>query len=746
VAPAASASDHPTVLGLWPEVAEHSTLRPGDRLRALGGVDLAGASRLDVLAYAHETDAEGVVAASLERDGIAVETSLALLPVPAAWSQLVLSAAIGASGVLVLLGRRGSRTARAYAMAALVYSLHFCSLFGGSPLQTRFGLVLLVATAGLYPPLVLRAALLFPEGVGERSGFARAWPWALAVTGPAVYVWLFGAPSLGLFGFGWASLCYAAVTTSLLVVLGLNHAKADARARRQMRWAMLGLFLGVVPPAVTSAAAAFAPELRPLYEASLAFEVAIPFFLFVALVRDNLFDVDRLVTATGAWTLSLLGGIVALVLLAPPLTAWASRRTGLEPITALAALGVVLAAQAPFVARRLRPVVERVLFPERSRRDAALRSLRNEIARYGSSGELLRGLCERLVEIVGLEGCALLAREERGFVPIFARGALVPPGFATEGRLAALLASSSAPIVAEQWRRWVRRGAVGRDEAAALESLGAEVLLLLRRGDLLDAVLALGVKASGDLFTPSEVALLDGVAERASARLALFEASKPDRGELELYQQLARYAPGAVVEELRRGEPLTPAEREVSILFVDIRDYTSFAAQREASAIFRVVNAYTRAVSQIVREHCGAVVEFHGDGLMATFGAPVALADKERFAVEAGRAIVKRIEEGDLAEGTPLRCGVGIATGSAFVGDIQSVDRRIWAAIGNTTNLAARLEGLTRTLPAAIVIDDLTHQRCGETVAHFRPRDDVRLKGREGLFRVWFHPIRGEGA
>jgi adenylate cyclase len=252
------------------------------------------------------------------------------------------------------------------------------------------------------------------------------------------------------------------------------------------------------------------------------------------------------------------------------------------------------------------------------------------------------------------------------------------------------------------------------------------------------------VKTSGDLFTPSEVALLDGIAERASARLALFGTSTLDRSELELYQQLARYAPGAVAEELRRGEPITPAEREITILFVDIRGYTSFAAQREAPAIFRVVNAYTRAVSQIVREHGGAVVEFHGDGLMATFGAPVALADKERLAVEAGRDIVKRLEEGDLAEGAPLSCGVGIATGPAFVGDIQSVDRRIWAAIGNTTNLAARLEGLTRTLPTSIVIDDLTHQRCAETVADFKPRDDVRLKGRDGLFRVWFHAVRAD--
>jgi class 3 adenylate cyclase len=745
VAPAASATGYPTVLGLWPEVADRSTLRPGDRLRALGGVDLGGAGRLDVLVQAYETAVEGVVLASVERAGTPLETSLTLLPVPAAWAQGVLSGALGISGVLVLLGGRGSRTARAYAVAALVYSLHFCSLYGGSPAQTRFGVALLVATAALYPPLALRAALLFPEGGRVRSRIARALPWTLVVTGPAVYVWLLGAPSLGLFGFTYASVCYAAVTTSLLAVLARNYGKADARGRRQMRWGVLGFFLGMVPPAAASAAAALAPELRPVYEASLVFEVVIPLFLFVALVRDNLFDIDRLVTLTGAWTLSLLGGIGVLVLLGPPATAWASERTGLEPMTALVVLAIALAAPAPAAARRCRPLLERWLFAERSRREAALRALRSEIGQHDSAAELLRGLCERLVEIVGLESCALFARADgRGFVPIFARGSLVPPGFSAEGRLAALLSDADAPIVAERWRRWVRQGALGGDEAGALESLGAEVLLPLRCGDVLDAVVALGVKASGDLFTPSEVALLDGVAERASARLALFDASTLDRSELELYQQLARYAPGAVAEELRRGEPITPAEREITILFVDIRGYTSFAAQRDAPAIFRVVNAYTRAVSQIVREHGGAVVEFHGDGLMATFGAPVALAGKERLAVEAAREIVKRLEEGDLAEGAPLSCGVGIATGTAYVGDIQAADRRIWAAIGNTTNLAARLEGLTRTLPAAIVIDELTHQRCGETVADFRPRDDVRLKGRDGLFRVWLHAVREE--
>jgi adenylate cyclase len=114
------------------------------------------------------------------------------------------------------------------------------------------------------------------------------------------------------------------------------------------------------------------------------------------------------------------------------------------------------------------------------------------------------------------------------------------------------------------------------------------------------------------------------------------------------------------------------------------------------------VNRYTETVSQIVQKHTGSVVEFNGDGMMAVFGAPRELVHKERAAVEAvGSMPVDDAHGGQ----TKLSVGVGIATGEALVGNIQGVDRMIWSAIGNTTNLAARLQSLTRELDASLVTD-----------------------------------------
>jgi adenylate cyclase len=150
------------------------------------------------------------------------------------------------------------------------------------------------------------------------------------------------------------------------------------------------------------------------------------------------------------------------------------------------------------------------------------------------------------------------------------------------------------------------------------------------------------------------------------------------------------------------------------------------------------VNRYTEAVSQIVQRHGGSVVEFNGDGMMAVFGAPRELAHKERAAVEAGYEIVEAVAAlpiedstiGGTTGGTKLVVGVGIATGEAFVGNIQAVDRMIWSAIGNTTNLAARLQSLTRELDAALVIDQKTWERAQPSASGFEKRSDVEIRGR----------------
>ena len=167
---------------------------------------------------------------------------------------------------------------------------------------------------------------------------------------------------------------------------------------------------------------------------------------------------------------------------------------------------------------------------------------------------------------------------------------------------------------------------------------------------------------------------------------------------------------------------------------------------RRAEEIFSNVNRYTETVSRVVQTHAGSVVEFNGDGMMAVFGAPRELAHKERAAVEAGREIVEavgalRFEEAQGGQ-TKLSVGVGIATGEAFVGNIQAADRMIWSAIGNTTNLAARLQSLTRDLDASLVIDRGTWERAQAAAADFEKRPEVPIRGRRETQDLYALPMQ----
>lgn len=164
-------------------------------------------------------------------------------------------------------------------------------------------------------------------------------------------------------------------------------------------------------------------------------------------------------------------------------------------------------------------------------------------------------------------------------------------------------------------------------------------------------------------------------------------------------------------------------------MFIDIRGYSSFAEGQALPVLFSRLNEHTEKVSAIIRHHGGHIVEFNGDGMMAVYGAPSALASKERAAVLAGEAICELMNDGDTPHDARFRVGVGIATGDAYVGSLKSVDRWIWTAIGETTNRAARLQTLTRDLDTSMIVDEHTWLALGGLGDQFALHRSRALRG-----------------
>jgi adenylate cyclase len=212
------------------------------------------------------------------------------------------------------------------------------------------------------------------------------------------------------------------------------------------------------------------------------------------------------------------------------------------------------------------------------------------------------------------------------------------------------------------------------------------------------------------------------------ARLSLYESQM--RLLREASAKLSRYVPGAVVDQIARGLDPTCGEKEISVLFVDLHGFTGFTESLRAHEVFRLLSTYTECVSEIVKKYGGTVVEFNGDGMMAIFGAPDELPDKEYAAVAAARSIVRSLDGRWKPRNRLLPVGVGVATGMAYVGDIQSADRLIWSAVGSTTNLASRLQQLTHELETTVVIDAATWKAAGSLADDFDAHPATGIRGR----------------
>lgn len=742
-----SRNSYPTLRGFRPGTeAENSGLVVGDQLVRVGTLDLRGVGRVGFMARVYEEVQQDLkVPISYVRDGKPGEARLRLNPYNSPWRLFPLILGFAATGVLTFLRAPGSRSARTYFLASLAYSLHWTLFSGGPRVQTYTWVVVSFFASLVMFPLAVRTAMLLPDELAPANGRLPAWPWLFALFGPVWASAVFGVPLPPLLGLRGVLVLNIAFAATLLVLLTRNFRRASPIGRRQLKWTVYGTYLGAVPVLATDAVVAIAPHSWWLHDVSMVAMVLMPISICIAIVRCNLFDIDRLISATAAYSILLVLLLAGVVTVIPHLSREMSSTVGLDPAFGQTIFSLLLAALVVPGQRYLRPQLERRFFAERHALEQGVEHLLRDLSLCKEPQALFVLTGERLEALVWPECCVIYGRAGDTYAPVFVRGRVVPATFDAHSAFVAALHSHGTPVEVEQWRRRHVGGPLGPTDRAALESVGAAVLLPIGRLEPLPAFVCLGHKRSGDVYTSTDLALLAAVADKVAGELRLFSEAEIRRQAQAMQEALRRYVPGSVAAQVVSGQELEAGEREVSVLFVDIRGYTTYSEGRTAAEIFSLVNRYTETVSRVVRQHSGTIVEFNGDGMMAVFGAPESLAEKERAAVEAGRAIVVAVRSLALGqtkpESQPLEVGVGIATGQAFVGNIHAVDRLIWTAIGNTTNLAARLQGLTRDLGGAIVIDTTTWRAARNAAADFERHEHTPIRGRRQPEDVYVLPL-----
>jgi adenylate cyclase len=219
-----------------------------------------------------------------------------------------------------------------------------------------------------------------------------------------------------------------------------------------------------------------------------------------------------------------------------------------------------------------------------------------------------------------------------------------------------------------------------------------------------------------------------------------FVESRSKRQFTELFGQ---YVPPELVDRMAadpRKYSMEPKAVELSILFSDVRGFTSISEALKPEELREFINEYLTDMSGIIRSrYNGTLDKYIGDAIMAFWGAPVEDPRHARNAVLAALAMQKEckvLNENFVARGWPeIRIGIGVNSGNVRVGDMGSKVRRAYTAMGDAVNVASRLEGRTKAYGVGILVGEATRKAVPDMV--FREVDRIKVKGKDEALTIY---------
>jgi adenylate cyclase len=209
----------------------------------------------------------------------------------------------------------------------------------------------------------------------------------------------------------------------------------------------------------------------------------------------------------------------------------------------------------------------------------------------------------------------------------------------------------------------------------------------------------------------------------------------------------SRFVPEDVVDEVLKsadGLRLGGVQREGTVMFTDLRGFTSFAESLTPAQVIEVLNQYLSEMSDAILDHGGTLVAYMGDGIMAVFGAPLVQADHADRALATAREMLSLrlprfngwLREQGLHE-TGFRMGIGLNSGHVMSGHVGSERRVEYAAVGDTTNSASRIESMTKGTPHQLLLSDSTREALTTPAEDLVFFEETEIRGREARIKLW---------
>jgi len=196
-------------------------------------------------------------------------------------------------------------------------------------------------------------------------------------------------------------------------------------------------------------------------------------------------------------------------------------------------------------------------------------------------------------------------------------------------------------------------------------------------------------------------------------------------------------SPQVVERLLAAGAGSASETREVAVMFVDIRNFTSAARERSPQTVVARLDDAFAVLVEILDRRGGIVNKFLGDGFLALFGAPIADPDAAARAVAAAQEMLVAMTEHNDGHEWQLRIGIGIHIGAVVAGNVGSPRRKEYTVIGDTVNFASRLESLNREFNSQLLVSSAVRDALGDNGDDAVSLGDVPIKGYDRPMAVW---------
>ena len=658
-------------------------------------------------------------------------------------------------GLVVYVMKPDQKSGHAFFLLCLFVGLFTITMLDMSWIDT--GVIrLYLAAAGIFPAAAVHLSLLFPVTIK----FAEQRNWVLWA--PYIIGGLLGIPMAVLYPdplflvFWQAAVIYLVVSVICLVGMTLRAfiQAPSILGKQRAKTVLFGAAIAFPLPAFVFGVQMLQGGLQDipigLIEVTLVF---FPLSIAYAIVKHNLFDVDAYVKRTVDYL------IMTAILASGYLGLQSVTRYLIDPVFGDAAehiYPVLYAVMVVFffnpISTRIQSFIDRLFYRKEYDFKEVVQGIENSLSAVLDVDGRMTRLVNTIKETLFLDTAGIVVYPDgsaSGNTYFEISNEDANESFKTRD----LRIASGNPLadLVMQEGKLLTRFDIEEDPKYAgqrndcldqYDKLDATICTPLMHNNKSFGVLFLGNKKSGKFFNKQDIDLVKMLSARGAVAIDNAQLVEQMQKEEQVRSNLARYLSPQIVDRVvSEGVELDLGgqRKEVSVLFSDIRGFTTISETWPPDQLVTILNEYMTEMVAVVFENKGSIDKFVGDAIVAVFGSLVEVENHAQHAVEGALGMLQRLPElnrkWQQEYGVGLNIGAGINSGEVFLGNIGSPDRMEFTVIGDAVNLAARLEGLTKFYSVELVISEFTQRRLDDILC--RKLDLVQVKGKNKAVAIY---------